>query len=56
LEERWKFDSEDALPVGPEWFGRTGQNFDLIDDYGTMYGRFPFFSFSLAHQSLVAGI
>ena len=50
LEERWRFDSDDSLPVGPD--GSEEQDRTLIDDYETMYGRF-LFSFSLAHQALV---
>ena len=37
LEERWKFDSDDALPVGPD--SLEEQDRVLIDDYDTMYGR-----------------
>jgi hypothetical protein len=41
LEERWKFDSDDSLPVGPN--GSEEQDRTLIDDYETMYGVFFFF-------------
>ena len=51
LEERWRFDSDDTLPVGPN--GLEEQDRSLIDDYETMYGRFFFFSISSAHQSLI---
>ena len=53
LEERWRFDSDDAPPVGPD--GSEEQDRTLIDDYETMYGR-SLFSFSTAHQSLVTDI
>ena len=53
LEERWKFDSDDAPLVGPD--GSEEQDRTLIDDYETMYGR-SLFSFSPAHQSLVTDI
>ena len=51
LEEQWKFDSDDTLPVGSD--GSEEQDRTLIDDYETMYGRFLFFFFVLAHQLLV---
>ena len=41
LEERWKYDSDDTLPVGPD--GSEEQDRTLIDDYETMYGCFLFF-------------
>ena len=41
LEERWKFDLDDTLPVGPD--GSEEQDRTLIDDYETMYGCFLFF-------------
>ena len=53
LEERWRFDSDDAPPVGPD--GLEEQDRTLIDDYETMYGHILLFLFLLAHQSL-AGI
>lgn len=50
LGERWRFDSDDALPIGPD--GSEEHDRTLIDDYATMYGLFllSFFSFSLAHS------
>jgi enhancer of polycomb-like protein len=35
LEERWKFDADDAPPVGPD--GSEEQDRTLIDDYDTTY-------------------
>ena len=51
MEERWKFDSDDAPPLGPDGFEEQGRT--LIDDYETMYGRLLLFLFSLAYQSLI---
>jgi enhancer of polycomb-like protein len=51
LEERWKFDSDDAPPVGPD--GLEEQDRTLIDDYETMYGLLLLFWFSPAYQSLI---
>ena len=34
LEERWKFDSDDTLPIGPD--GLEEQDRTLIDDYDIM--------------------
>jgi enhancer of polycomb-like protein len=36
LEEQWKFDSDDTLPIGPD--GSDEQDRTLVDDYETMYG------------------
>ena len=47
LEELWKFDSDDAPPVGPD--GSEEQDRTLIDDYETMYGHFVLRSRSLTN-------
>ena len=40
LEERWKFDLDDTLPIGPD--GSEEQDRTLIDDYETMYEHILF--------------
>ena len=45
LEERWKFDSDDTLPIGPD--GLEEQDRTLIDDYETTYGLTLFFVFAI---------